>query len=134
MEQYKKQVTKLESECTELSRVKHALQAEKQILITKADGAEYQRTKDQERIRNLDERIRELESGIMSEAVEEYGGDLHSELAYSTKTKTDMSVVETRAWKSPAANWFLGSSSLLGMRMRSDTSRKEEEQDPTTLS
>lgn len=98
IEQYKKQVTKLEGECTEMSRVKHALVAEKQILLAKADGAEYQRTKDQERIRNLDERIRELESGLMSEAVEEYGGDLHSELAYSTKTKTELSVVKIRGW------------------------------------
>lgn len=92
IEQYKKQVAKLEGDCTELTRVKHQLQTEKQILLTKADGAEYQRTKDQERIRNLDERIRELESGLMSEQVEEYGSDLHSELAFSTKTKMEMSV------------------------------------------
>ncbi|KAA8911349.1 HOOK protein-domain-containing protein [Sphaerosporella brunnea] len=90
IEQYKKQVTKLEHECAEISRTKHALETEKQILLSKTDGAEYQKTRDQERIRNLEEKIRELESGLVAEAAEEYGGDLGSELVYSTRTKADM--------------------------------------------
>ncbi|KAI5852230.1 hypothetical protein BZA05DRAFT_39268 [Tricharina praecox] len=90
IEQYKKQVARLENDCAEMSRTKNSLESEKQILLSRSDGAEYQKTKDQERIRNLEEKIRELESGLVSEAAEEYGGDLGSELAYSTRTKADM--------------------------------------------
>lgn len=90
VEQYKKQVAKLEAECAELTRTKHSLETEKQILMSKTDGAEYQQSRDQERIRVLEEKLRELENGVISETAEEYGSNLDSELTYSTKTKTDM--------------------------------------------
>ncbi|KAI5819085.1 HOOK protein-domain-containing protein, partial [Pyronema omphalodes] len=90
VEQYKKQVARLESEFAEATRLTRELEAEKQMLLSKSDGAEYQKTKDQERIRNLEEKIRELESGVIAENAEEYGGDLGSEITFATKTKSDM--------------------------------------------
>ncbi|KAF8245809.1 hypothetical protein K440DRAFT_603277 [Wilcoxina mikolae CBS 423.85] len=90
VEQYKKQVARLETEYAEASRVSRELEAEKLMLLSKSDGAEYQKTKDQERIRNLEEKIRELESGVISENAEEYGGDLGSEITFATKTKSDL--------------------------------------------
>lgn len=93
IEQYKKQVTRLETEYAEATRIGGELEAEKQMLLSKSDGAEYQKTKDQERIRNLEEKIRELESGVISENVDEYGGDLGSEITFATKTKSDMLVL-----------------------------------------
>ena len=92
IEQYKKQVARLEAEYAEATRIGGELEAEKQMLLSKSDGAEYQKTKDQERIRNLEEKIRELESGVISENVDEYGGDLGSEITFATKTKSDMLV------------------------------------------
>ena len=93
IEQYKKQIARLENEYAETTRIGRELEAEKQLLLSKSDGAEYQKTKDQERIRNLEEKIRELESGVISENVDEYGGDLGSEITFATKTKSDMLVL-----------------------------------------
>lgn len=123
IEQYKKQVTRLENDCAEMSRTKHSLESEKQILLSRSDGAEYQKTKDQERIRNLEEKIRELESGLVSEAAEEYGGDLGSELAYSTRTKADMCVLINPVRRCMVADGITGSSGLPVLRLRSDISR-----------
>jgi len=123
VEQYKKQVTRLENDCAEMSRTKHSLESEKQILLSRSDGAEYQKTKDQERIRNLEEKIRELESGLVSEAAEEYGGDLGSELAYSTRTKADMCVLTDFNQAMLVADDILGNSRSPVWRRRSDISR-----------
>lgn len=92
IEQYKKQVEKLEAECAEALRAKHSLDIEKNILKERHAGAESQKSKDMERIQNLEEKIRELESGVTTKAVQETGSDLDSELTYSTKTKTDLFV------------------------------------------
>jgi len=102
IEQYKKQITRLEGECAEVTRTKHAFETEKQILLSRMDGMEYQKSKEQERIRTLEEKIRELESGVIAEAADEYGGDLDSELTYTMKTKTDLYV--TIDWSMRCAN------------------------------
>ncbi|KAI5787174.1 HOOK protein-domain-containing protein [Geopyxis carbonaria] len=90
VEQYKKQIEKLEAECADALRAKHAFEQEKDILREKAAGAESQKNKDMEQIQILEEKVRELESGVISKASGEMNGDLNSELNYTTKTKTDL--------------------------------------------
>lgn len=90
LDQYKKRIDKTEAECADLLRAKTLQEIELNTLREKAAGAESQKSKDMERIQNLEERIRELETGVMSKAVEEVNGDLNSELTYSTTTKTDL--------------------------------------------
>jgi chromosome segregation ATPase len=96
LEQYKKQIEKLEAECADALRAKHGIEVEKNILKEKTAGAESQKSKDMERIQNLEEKIRELESGVISRATEEVNGDLNSELTFTTKTKTDLCVESVR--------------------------------------
>ncbi|KAL7275336.1 hypothetical protein RUND412_001738 [Rhizina undulata] len=90
VEQYKKQIEKMEADYAELIRAKSTWEVERNVLKEKAAGAESQKNKDMERIQNLEEKVRELETGVMSKAVEETSGDLNSELRYTTKTKTDL--------------------------------------------
>jgi chromosome segregation ATPase len=112
IEQYKKQIARLETEYAEANRVSRELETEKLMLLSKSDGAENQKTKDQERIRNLEEKIRELESGMISENAEEYGGDLGSEITFATKTKSDLFVFLLSYWMHLAADAVTGSSRL----------------------
>jgi len=90
LDQYKKQIDKYEAEYADLLRAKTMQEIERNTLREKAAGAESQKSKDMERIQTLEERLRELETGVMSRTVEETNGDLDSELAYSTTTKTDL--------------------------------------------
>jgi protein HOOK3 len=90
LDQYKKQIEKMETEYAELLRTKTSLEVERNMLKEKAVGAEMQKSKDMERIQNLEEKVRELETGVISKAVEEVNGDLDSELAFSDTTRTDM--------------------------------------------
>ena len=90
IEQYKKQIEKMETDFAALMRDKNSLEVERNMLKDKAADAESQRAKDMERIQNLEEKVGLLETGVMSKAVEETSGDLNSELTYSTTTKLDL--------------------------------------------
>ncbi|KAG0641991.1 HOOK protein-domain-containing protein [Tuber brumale] len=56
LDQYKKQVDKIEAEYVDLLRAKTILEIERNTLREKAAGAEGQKSKDMERIQNLEER------------------------------------------------------------------------------
>jgi len=90
IEQYKKQIEKMEHEYAELLRQRNSLDAERQILKDRVSGAESQKSRDMERIQHLEEKVRELETGVITQNVERTNGDLNSELAFTTKTKTDL--------------------------------------------
>ncbi|TGZ83789.1 hypothetical protein EX30DRAFT_91628 [Ascodesmis nigricans] len=90
IDQYKKQTEKIESDLAGVLRNRHLVEAEKEMLREKAAGAESQKNKDMERIHALEERIRELENGVITAATHEGNGDLDSELTYTEKTKTDL--------------------------------------------
>lgn len=92
VETYKKQVEKLEPEQAELLRSKQRMEMELNTMKEKVAGAETQKSRDMEQIQALDEKVRELETGVISKAVEEVSGDLESELSFTTKTKADLSV------------------------------------------
>ncbi|KAG0131806.1 hypothetical protein HOY82DRAFT_324439 [Tuber indicum] len=96
LDQYKKQIDKVEAEYADLLRTKTILEIDRNTLREKAAGAEGQKSKDMERIQNLEEKVRELETGVISKVVEETNGDLDSELTYSTKTKTDLKLQISR--------------------------------------
>ena len=87
---YKKQVDKMDNDHAELLRVKQRMEIEFNTMKEKAAGAETQKIRDMEQIQILEERVRELESGVMSKVVEEVSGDLNSELTFTTKTKADL--------------------------------------------
>jgi regulator of replication initiation timing len=90
LDQYKKQIEKMEVEYAELLRAKTTLEVERNMLRERFAGAESQKSKDMERMQTLEEKVRELETGVISKAVEEVNGDLSSELTYSTRTRTDL--------------------------------------------
>ncbi|KAI5800357.1 HOOK protein-domain-containing protein [Peziza echinospora] len=87
---YKKQVDKMDNDHAELLRAKQRMEIEFNTMKEKAAGAETQKIRDMEQIQILEERVRELESGVMSKVVEEVSGDLNSELTFTTKTKADL--------------------------------------------
>ncbi|KAF8454965.1 HOOK protein-domain-containing protein [Terfezia claveryi] len=87
---YKKQVDKMEQEHADLLREKQRMEVEFSTMKEKVFGAETQKVRDMEQIQLLEEKVRELESGVMSKAVEEVSGDLDSELNFTTKTKADL--------------------------------------------
>lgn len=90
VEQYKKQIEKMETEYAELLRQRNALDVERQMLKERASGAESQKSRDMERIQHLEEKVRELETGVITQSVDHTNGDLNSELTFTTKTKTDL--------------------------------------------
>lgn len=90
---YKKQVDKMEQEHADLLREKQRMEVEFNTMKEKVSGAEAQKVRDMEQIQLLEEKVRELESGVMSKAVEEVSGDLDSELNFTTKTKADLWVL-----------------------------------------
>lgn len=90
---YKKQVEKVEAEHGELQKDKHRMEIEFNTMKEKVSGAETQKVRDMEQIQLLEEKVRELESGVISKAVEEVSGDLNSELNFTTKTKADLWVL-----------------------------------------
>ena len=90
---YKKQVDKMEQEHGEILKDKHRMEIEYNTMKEKVSGVETQRARDMEQIQLLEEKVRELESGVMSKAVEETSGDLDSELNFTTKTKADLWVL-----------------------------------------
>ena len=90
---YKKQVDKMEQEHADLLREKQRMEVEFNTMKEKVSGAETQKVRDMEQIQLLEEKVRELESGVMSKAVEEVSGDLDSELSFTTKTKADLWVL-----------------------------------------
>ncbi|KAF8426574.1 hook-related protein family [Tirmania nivea] len=92
---YKKQVDKMEQEHADLLREKQRMEVEFNTMKEKASGAETQKVRDMEQIQLLEEKVRELESGVMSKAVEEISGDLDSELNFSAKTKADFLQLST---------------------------------------
>ncbi|KAH0612235.1 uncharacterized protein H6S33_010287 [Morchella sextelata] len=90
VEQYKKQIDKMETEYAELLRHRNALDVERNVLKEKVQGAESQKSRDMERIQYLEERVREMETGVIPQGSEHANGDLNSELTFSTKTKSDL--------------------------------------------
>ncbi|RPB02593.1 hypothetical protein L873DRAFT_1673240 [Choiromyces venosus 120613-1] len=96
LDQYKKQIDKIEAEYADVIRAKTILEVERNMLREKAAGAESQKGKDMEHIQNLEEKVRELETRVIGKAAEGVNGDLNSELTYSTKTKIDLKLQISR--------------------------------------
>jgi protein HOOK3 len=92
VDQYKKQMEKLENENAALLLEKHKLEIDNEMLRDKVSGVETQISRDMEQIQTLEEKIRDLESGIMRKDSDDNlgGGDLDSELTFTTRTKTDL--------------------------------------------
>jgi protein HOOK3 len=80
----------METEYAELLRHRNALDVERNVLKEKVQGAESQKSRDMERIQYLEERVREMETGVIPQGSEHANGDLNSELTFSTKTKSDL--------------------------------------------
>ena len=103
IDQYKKQIDRLETDYTAAIQAKHMFETEKDLLREKAAGAESQKSHDMERIQALEERIHELESGVISKASGEISGDLDSELTFTTTTKSDLKLQISRLERELAA-------------------------------
>ncbi|KAI5841482.1 hypothetical protein DFP73DRAFT_126147 [Morchella snyderi] len=80
----------MEMEYAELLRHRNALDVERNVLKEKVQGAESQKSRDMERIQYFEERVREMETGVIPQGSEHGNGDLNSELTFSTKTKSDL--------------------------------------------
>lgn len=101
VEQYKKQLDQLETENNVLMLQKHKLEIENEQLRDKVNGVENQISRDMEQIQTLEEKVRDLESGVLRKDSDDNmgGGDLDSELTFTTRTKTDLKLQVQRLQK-----------------------------------
>lgn len=94
VDSYKKTIDKVEAENADLIRSKQKLEFDFEKLRERSTGVEMQRSKDMEQIQTLEEKIRDLETGVIRKVAEEQsGGDLDAELTFTTKTKIDLYVL-----------------------------------------
>ncbi len=88
IEQYRKTMEQIEQDHHELKSVKRSLELDHAAFMQKYDAAMEQQARDCELISDLQDKLRELESGPVAQV--RSAEDLEEELASSDRTKADL--------------------------------------------
>jgi protein HOOK3 len=92
IQQYRTTVEKVEQDNHELQTLKRHLEIENSALAQKLSGNMERQARDTELIQDLQDRIRDLETGAMPGKATSIEDDLNTELVHSDETKIDLSV------------------------------------------
>ncbi|KAI9670141.1 MAG: hypothetical protein M1817_004478 [Caeruleum heppii] len=88
LEQYRKTVQRVEQDYSEIQTIKRRLELDNNALQEKLESSVEQRARDGDMIADLQDKIRELESGAVPEF--DQNGSLENELVVNDKTKADL--------------------------------------------